>query len=53
MRTLVREALYSIFSKPDSHSEYSCLSDSERELVVEILLRTRENLPPIWKAQRG
>lgn len=53
MRTLILKDLYSILSKSDSHPEYSYLSDSEREHIVEILSVTMKNLPPVWKAKRG
>lgn len=49
MRTLVLKDLHSILTKPDSNPEYSHLSDSERDHIVQILSETMENLPPVWK----
>ncbi len=48
IRTQILEDLHSILTKPDSHPEFSYLSDSEREHIVQILSETMEDLPAVW-----
>lgn len=49
IRTIILEDLHSILTKPDSNPEFSYLSDSEREHIVQIVSETLDDLPAVWK----